>query len=164
MAVPHFHLLVWGAWIDRYELSRDWAAVVDAPEFDAHLAAGTKVEAIRSFRGVCSYAAKYISKASSVSLGDWPGRVWGVFNSAALPVGESFTVKLTGAQTVRIVRHAKRLLFSRGVECEWMPRAIYLENPLEFVRLLDHEHEHEDDASEARTWKAAKGSLGSGAR
>jgi hypothetical protein len=155
MAVSHFHLLVWGEWIDRYELSREWAAVVDAPEFAAHLAAGTKVEAIRSFRGVCSYAAKYISKASAVSLGDHAGRVWGTFNREALPVGESFTVKLTAAQTVRVVRHAKRLLFSRGVECEWMPRAIYLENPMEFVRLLDHEHTETEDSSDSRTWSPA---------
>lgn len=136
MAVPHFHLLVWGAWIDRYQLSLDWARVVDAPEFALHLAAGTKTESIRSFRGVCSYASKYLSKAEGYSLGNDAGRVWGIFNEEGLPVGESFTVKMDSAQCVRVVRHIKRLLFSRKVETEWMPRQIYLENPNDIMRLL----------------------------
>lgn len=137
MPVPHFHLLVWGAWIDRYELSLDWARVVDAPEFAAHLAAGTKVESIRSFRGVCSYASKYISKASAVSLGDGAGRVWGIFNREAMPIGEAQTIQLDTAQTVRLVRHCKRLLASRGVETEYMCRSIYCEAPGDFLRLLE---------------------------
>ena len=141
--VPHFHLLVWGAWIDRYRLSEDWAKVVGAPDYFAHLAAGTKVESIRSFRGVCSYASKYISKAEAYSLGEDAGRVWGIFNKAALPVGESFTVKLTGADTVRLVRYAKRLLFARRVETEWMPRSIYCERPNDFMRILGPPEQNE---------------------
>jgi hypothetical protein len=137
MPVCHFHLLVWGAWIDKYQLSFDWARVVDSVEFEKHCQAGTKVESIRSFRGVCSYAAKYISKASHVSLGQDAGRVWGCFNKEALPIGRSLTVKLTTSDCVRVVRHVRRLLFSRGVETEWMPRAIYCERPEEIMRLLE---------------------------
>ncbi len=134
--VPHFHLLVWGAWIDRFQLSKDWADVVGAPDYMAHLAAGTKVESIRSFRGVCSYASKYISKAEVYSLGEDAGRVWGIFNKGALPVGPSLTVKLDSSETIRVVRYVKRLLFSRGVKTEWMPRSIYCEAPEAILRLL----------------------------
>lgn len=154
--VPHFHLLVWGAWIDRFQLSRDWAEIcerfraagrliqdgrpsipVHAQAYYDHLAAGTKVESIRSFRGVCSYAAKYISKQSDVSLGEDAGRVWGIFNKGCLPVGPSFVVKLTAAQAVRVCRHVRRLLYSRGVETEWMPRAIYMERPGDIMRIVE---------------------------
>jgi len=133
VAVPHFHLLVWGAWIDRNELSRDWAEVVGAPNFLAHLAAGTKVESIRSFRGVCSYAAKYISKISPVDLGSDAGRVWGIFNAEALPVGRAVTIKLDVSQMIAVVRAVKELLAARNVATDWLPRSIFIENPIAFL-------------------------------
>jgi hypothetical protein len=131
--VPHVHLLVWGAWIDREQLSLDWAEIVDAPDFERHLASGTKVESIRSFRGVCSYAAKYISKVSDVSLGDDAGRVWGIFNKRALPIGRSVVVKIDAAQCVEVVRRVKQMLADRKVATDWLPRSIYIENPIAFL-------------------------------
>lgn len=140
--VPHFHLLLWGSWIDRYELSADWSEIVGAyfgtSESDRikHLMAGTKVETIRSFRGVCSYASKYLSKREEASLGKHAGRIWGIFNREKLPIGESVTIKLDARGVVRVARFVRQLLWKRGVETDWMPRAIYLENPDDLVRIL----------------------------
>lgn len=138
--VPHLHLLVWGDWIERENLSRDWSDIVCglSPQavFWKHLAAGTKVESIRSFRGVASYASKYLSKADGYSLGEDAGRVWGVFNKDALPLAEAVTVKLSTAQVVAVVRWVKRLLHSKGVKSEWMPKTIYLERPDDIRRIL----------------------------
>lgn len=140
--VPHFHLLVWGAWIDRGELSADWAQIVherwntSERAHVKHLLAGTKIEAIRSFRGVCSYASKYISKRSDESLGEKAGRVWGIFNRDCLPIGRAETHKLDARGVVRVARFVRQFLFKRGIETEWMPRAIYLEHPGRLLELL----------------------------
>jgi len=136
MAVSHFHLLVWGSWIDREQLSRDWAEVVDAPEFEKHLAVGTKVETIRSFRGVCFYAGKYISKVSPVDLGSDAGRVWGIFNREAMDIAACRTFKLTTEQTIAAVREVRRILAERKIETEWMPRAIFVDSPADFLARL----------------------------
>lgn len=139
--VPHLHLLVWGDWIEREALSRDWSDIVCGNSAQAvfwkHLAAGTKVESIRSFRGVASYASKYLSKADGYSLGEDAGRVWGIFNGAVLPLAKGVCVKLSTEEVVRVVRWAKRLLKSKGVVSEWMPKTIYMERPNDVLRLLD---------------------------
>lgn len=83
---PHFHLLVFGV----QSLPRDWVAqvwyeVVNSQDM-SHLLAGTRVERVRSWRGVMSYAAKYMGKAGQAPGGQLVGRFWGVYNRAALPV------------------------------------------------------------------------------
>lgn len=138
--VPHFHLLVWGAWIDRFELSRDWSEIVCSESAQAvfwkHLGAGTKVESIRSWRGVCNYAAEYIGKDEEESLGENAGRIWGVFNRDALPVAKAECIKLSTPQVIRAVRWIKRFLRSRGVKWEYLPTSIYLECPADLLRAL----------------------------
>ncbi len=60
---PHYHLLVWG--VTYFEMlcftSTAWYQVVGSGD-EKHLQAGTNVEKIRSWRGVRSYAAKYLGK------------------------------------------------------------------------------------------------------
>lgn len=60
---PHYHLMVWG--LTYYQLlcfaSTAWYEVVGSGD-EKHLQAGTRVERIRSWRGVRSYAAKYLGK------------------------------------------------------------------------------------------------------
>jgi hypothetical protein len=49
---PHYHLFVWGITLLHHALlTRRWFAVVGSSE-PAHLAAGTRVEAVRSRPGV----------------------------------------------------------------------------------------------------------------
>lgn len=92
---PHFHLLLF---LDvpapeLYELvSRLWDGVVASGD-ERHLKAGTRVEKVHSFNGVLSYAAKYMGKSETLSIGadgarevGDPGRFWGVWSRGLLPV------------------------------------------------------------------------------
>jgi hypothetical protein len=82
---PHFHLLVFGAdFIPHRWLARAWYDVVQSGDPN-HLKAGTEVRRVKSFRQVCYYAAKYISKVQDApSRAD--GRMWGIYGREFLPV------------------------------------------------------------------------------
>ena len=75
---PHFHLLAYNvpflallSWIPRA-----WFEVVKSGD-PRHYNAGTRVEQVRSVRGVLYYTAKYICKAENIPLPGW-GRFWGI--------------------------------------------------------------------------------------
>lgn len=61
---PHFHLIIFGAsWIDKRWIQKSWSEVIGwagVPVF-------TRIERLRSWRGVMSYASKYIAKVSDVA-------------------------------------------------------------------------------------------------
>lgn len=86
---PHFHLLLWngpkvirkkGANQDLFSwFAESWADIVGSDD-SSHVAAGTRVEDIKSVHGVYYYVAKYIGKNTPVSLGaeqGKTGRCWG---------------------------------------------------------------------------------------
>lgn len=84
---PHFHMLIWNvsyenllAWIPQ-----NWYEVVGSKD-KKHLMAGTRVERVRSTRGVLFYTAKYICKALDYELEGW-GRYWGIFNRTRTHTG-----------------------------------------------------------------------------
>lgn len=82
---PHFHLLVFGVdFIPHRWLAKAWYDVVGSGDYN-HLKAGTEVRRVKSFKQVCYYAAKYISKVQDVqSRSD--GRMWGIYGREYLPV------------------------------------------------------------------------------
>jgi hypothetical protein len=84
---PHFHLLLFGVEHIPYTwLRRAWFEVVGSGD-EKHLLAGTRVERVKSWRGVMSYAAKYLGKVEAAA--DWPdyvGRWWGVSGRKLLPI------------------------------------------------------------------------------
>jgi hypothetical protein len=87
---PHFHLLIFGVpRIPKEEVQRHWGEVIGyANPF-------TRVERVRTWRGVVGYAAKYMAKAGLdiVPYLHACGRVWGVFMARFLPsapLGEFF--------------------------------------------------------------------------
>lgn len=83
---PHFHLLVFGPrWIDPKWLSRTWFQIVASGD-ERHLQAGTKVEFIRSWKGVMFYASKYLAKKTQENIPAFPGRFWGVSFRVYLPI------------------------------------------------------------------------------
>lgn len=101
-AVPHFHLILWRpADLNLKEfqewLSKAWYEVVDSGQPD-HLAAGTSVEVMRSWRGVMSYSAKYIAKEDKSALPEGVGRLWGVINAAGIPWADMERVSITDTQ------------------------------------------------------------------
>ena len=108
---PHYHLLVWlpvvsasaGIGTLRERVAWHWNAVAD-PENVQHWQAGTSVEVPRSWRGVNSYAAKYMGKLEQLQEGaSSVGRFWGVWRRGMLPITYP-THSLTPDTAIRIRR------------------------------------------------------------
>jgi hypothetical protein len=109
---PHFHMLIWG--ISYSELreftARAWYEVVGSGD-EKHLRAGVRVETIRSWRGVRSYAAKYIGKIENLpNFEEWGhvGRIWGVRRPGNIPWAEALTVAVNDRQVSRLFRLLRR--------------------------------------------------------
>lgn len=82
---PHFHILAYGrGHIPNRWLSIAWYEVVASGD-SRHLAAGTRVERPKTWRGVVWYASKYIGKVIPTQAAPKLGRIWGVHNRAHLP-------------------------------------------------------------------------------
>ncbi len=87
---PHFHLIIFNVpfW-DKRDVQDSWGEIVgeDRPF--------TRIELIRTWRGVMSYTAKYCARVGNSGFNNvtyltegevGPGRFWGVFNRAKLPI------------------------------------------------------------------------------
>ena len=73
-----------------------------------HFHAGTSVERVKSWRGVNSYAAKYMGKLEQLSEGSPSvGRFWGVWRRELLPISYR-TEALTHDQALRVRRIFRR--------------------------------------------------------
>jgi hypothetical protein len=101
---PEFTFMSFFDWV-----SVAWYHVVGSGNVD-HFLAGCRVEKIRSWGGVLSYCAKYMSKADSENfLEDVPlGRSWGIHNSKNMPWAKMVEMDLTsdaGVMLRRIARH-----------------------------------------------------------
>jgi len=97
---------------------QDWASlawyhVVGSHNTD-HAQAGVRVERVRSWGGVMSYAAKYLSKrdAEFMSEVQW-GRSWGIFNRAWMPWARMLELPLDNDVGVRLRRVARHYLQRR---------------------------------------------------
>ena len=107
--LPHFHILLWGATPWKGWLSRVWFEIcrTDNPN---HLAAGTRIERIRSYRGVLSYSGKkYMGKTGTAPAGNW-GRVWGTFNQAKIPWETPIRVEAPGRVGMWFARIQRRFM------------------------------------------------------
>lgn len=91
--------------------SQAWYHVVDSHDVN-HFRAGCRVEHIRSWGGVMTYASKYIAKLGDNNfLTDVPvGRQWGIFNCASLPWAKIVELELDEETGVRLRRVARRYL------------------------------------------------------
>lgn len=111
---PHYHLLVFASMpVDRSWVAFAWYDIVGSgrPE---HLKAGTQCDRIKSWRGVLSYASKYLGKV--VQSGDLPnfwcdaGRWWGV--RGELPI-EEITTCLTRQEGFKVRRVIRKMVERR---------------------------------------------------
>ena len=86
---PHFHLLIYFSDATGYTaqfkqwVSLNWYECVRSGD-QLHLLAGTRVEPVRSVRGVQFYCAKYMAK--TVDIKKNVGRFWGVWNWRKLDI------------------------------------------------------------------------------
>jgi hypothetical protein len=95
-------------------VSLAWYRVVGTGNVD-HFLAGCRVERIRSWGGVLSYCAKYMSKADSETfMSDIAtGRSWGIFNRALMPWAKMVEMPLDDEVGIRLRRVARRYLERR---------------------------------------------------
>jgi hypothetical protein len=107
---PHFHVLIF-AELKTDDLipfvSRSWYEVVGSGD-EKHLAAGTRCERVRSWRGVVSYAAKYLGEPERLRLDqEPPGRFWSVWYKDLLPI-DLVETEISREDAYRIRRHQAR--------------------------------------------------------
>ena len=122
---PHYHLLVWGCdegqlfrWVvnNWYEIAGD--GDLNHWKFHAGALKGTRpcVQQVRSFKGVWSYASKYIGKTFEVAdWGDqWTGRFWGIGNRDNIPFGKLVELSLNVRLIIQLMRYQRRFSGIRG--------------------------------------------------
>jgi hypothetical protein len=116
---PHYHMLVWGvAQDDLFQfVPFAWYEIAGGGD-DKHLSfhlgllQGSRpcVELVRSFKGVWSYASKYLGKTFEVS--GWnsvdTGRFWAVVNRSNIPFGEVKISEISYSMAVHVMRYQKR--------------------------------------------------------
>jgi len=109
---PHFHLLVFNLPLFPKDLlARWWYEIVGSGD-PRHLQAGTRVERVRSWRGVMWYASKYIGKEDDEGFDLEAGRVWGVVGRENLPI-HLIQIPVTWTQFYRMRRVLRRWLSRR---------------------------------------------------
>jgi hypothetical protein len=121
-------------------ISLAWYHVVDSRNH-AHFLAGCRVERIRTWGGVMSYCAKYMSKADSENfMADVPtGRSWGIFNRELMPWAKMVELDLDDDAGVRIRRIARRYLERRlGRRVQRHFGITLYCDVAQFTRLLEH--------------------------
>jgi hypothetical protein len=144
---PHFHVLVWG--VDYVQLlswvGEAWYKVVGTG-VEKHLRAGTRLERLRSWRGVMSYASKYLAKPSDEKDnsgdddGDPPdriawGRIWGNIAQQNFPYVPCISIRLTDRQAISVIRYFRKLT---GIKAFSFQRLTILGDPdFWFERLTD---------------------------
>lgn len=127
---PHFHLMIYGlptvpikALVNWF--AQNWYEIVgsgDVLHLLWHLGKLGKgnrpcIQAMRSHRGAMSYTSKYIAKLPDGKSPSWchPGRWWGVFNAAALPLAGMVVIEATYGEAAKIMRLARRKMNRKGL-------------------------------------------------
>ena len=120
---PHFHLLVWGCdWQMLFPWTvREWFEVAgrgDEKHWKFHAGEyGNKkcVERVRSFKGVWSYASKYLGKTFEVAgwSDKWTGRYWGVVHPDGIPFGQAVVLLMEYRHAIRAMRYQRRFAHIR---------------------------------------------------
>lgn len=131
---PHFHLLVWGIpkWHMKQLISYLWYKVVGSGD-EKHLKAGTNVQRIRSWRGVMSYAAKYMTKLEA-GHAEGCGRFWGVHGSNCIPWSDVLEFDITEEQAVMAMRMMRKYADLKGRD--YPSLTIFVNNPIRWVEAI----------------------------
>jgi hypothetical protein len=103
----HFHLLLFvGSSLGsigelRRFISSSWYEVTGKVS-EGHLRTGTRVVAVKRWKGATSYAERYLAKVEEFPEGLQTGRIWGIWNENLLPVRwETAQVSLRDAFKIR---------------------------------------------------------------
>jgi len=118
---PHYHMMVWG--VENFTLYNfvvnawhDIAGQGDENHLRFHLGLldGSKpcVEPVRSWRGVWSYASKYLGKTFEIAGWDSlsVGRYWAVVQKQNIPFGEQMVMRITVKDAHVWMRYQRRFM------------------------------------------------------
>jgi len=121
---PHYHLMIWGC--DTSDLLQwtvdNWYQIAGNGDenhykFHAGLLEGSEpcVQQVYSWRGVWSYASKYLGKTFEVAEwgSQWTGRFWGTVKRENIPFGEFVEMPATHTQVVKLMRYQRRFMAMR---------------------------------------------------
>lgn len=122
---PHYHMLVWGvAENDLFTwVVVAWYDIAGNGDqnhllFHSGHLPGSKpcVTRVRSFRGVWSYASKYLGKTFEIAEWGslWTGRYWAVFQPVNIPFGALRQTELTLRQVHDLQRYQRRFTGMRS--------------------------------------------------
>ncbi len=137
---PHFHLILFGLPYIHKDTIRDWWGSVIGRESPI-----TRIESIRSWRGVISYAARYVSAATAASVLDnlaylhgssVTGRVWGCFNRDSLPFGKLIALGFDDCPWFYNLKRAARRYFSGVNGYRRQGFTLFSDNPGRWLELL----------------------------
>lgn len=114
---PHFHCLVWGlpGWAVLEPVATAWYEIAGGGDINHllfHLGALPRskpcISQVRSWRGVMSYASKYLGK--ELTAGTWasPGRFWGVLYRDQIPWAEMIRETVTYQGACNLIRALRR--------------------------------------------------------
>jgi len=122
---PHFHMLVWG--VKTKELfkwvSDNWFDIAGQGDQNAYLFllgvlrdSKPCVSKVRSWRGVWSYASKYLGKTFEVAQwgNKWTGRYWGIGQKNNIPFGQDMIIDCDLREVVQIMRFQRRYAHIKG--------------------------------------------------
>lgn len=121
---PHYHMLIWGVHqVDLFSwVVHNWYSIAGNGDYNHFLfhsgsLRGSKpcVTRVRSFRGVWSYASKYIGKTFEVAEwgSQWTGRFWGIGQRQNIPFGEKCEIEVTNRDVIEIMRYQRRFMDMR---------------------------------------------------
>ena len=118
---PHYHMMVWG--VESFTLYNfvvnAWHDIAGAGDenhklFHMGLLQGSKpcVEPVRSWRGVWSYASKYLGKTFEIAGWDSQavGRYWAVVQKENIPFGEQMVMRITLKDAHVWMRYQRRFM------------------------------------------------------
>lgn len=122
---PHFHMLVWGpdqldlfAWVVNNWFDIAGNGDIKHRKFHLGQLKGSQkcVTKVKSFRGVWSYASKYIGKTFEVAeWGNlWTGRFWGVSGREFIPTASKAEINLSKIQVTQIMRLQRRFMHMKS--------------------------------------------------
>jgi hypothetical protein len=124
----------------RYFVSSSWYEVCGEVS-EGHLLAGTRVEEIKTWRRVTSYAERYMAKEEEFPEGLETGRIWGAWSEKLLPI-QLETVKVTLEDAFKIRRVYRKLARRKGTSSlRRITVFIRYENVLRLLELLGYRHE-----------------------
>jgi hypothetical protein len=145
---PHYHMLVWGAELQELRgfVPGAWFDVAGNGDrlhllwHEGKCGNGNVhcCQAVRSWRGVWSYASKYLGKTFEVVGWDKPGRYWAVVNKSAIPFGEMQRQEVSYRDAVTLQRYQRRFSHrkSRGRSLttfcdadQWVNRLVINDGP-----------------------------------